>query len=155
MTASTSMVKVKLESPGGDVETLWATPAGKDLYRLENSPFFAYGVSWLDVVEARPDVAGQLAMLRVAEKSGHRTVRLILEEPPSESSETSALLERLQALGCTYEGVNPRYLSVDVPPETVLRAVTDLLIRSGEQWEHADPTYDELYPDEATVGEQG
>lgn len=138
------MVKMTLESPHGDVEAFWATPVGEDLYRLENSPFLAYGVSWLDVVEAKPDVVGQLAMLRVAEKSGHRTVRLILKAPASESSESSTLLERLQALGRTYEGVNPRYVSVDIPPETVLSAVTDVLVRSGEQWEHADPTYDEL-----------
>ena len=38
-----------------DVETLWATPLGNHLYRLENSPWFAYGVSFLDVVRARPD----------------------------------------------------------------------------------------------------
>jgi hypothetical protein len=46
-------VKVKLESADGDVETLWATTLGEDRYRLDNSPFFAYGVSWLDVIEAR------------------------------------------------------------------------------------------------------
>lgn len=36
------MVKLELLGPDGEVETPWATPTGPDLYRLENSPFFAY-----------------------------------------------------------------------------------------------------------------
>jgi hypothetical protein len=141
------MVKVKLETPDGDVETLWATPAGPDLYRLENSPFFAYDVSWLDVVRAVPDSVGQLSFVGVVEKSGHRTIRVILEHPVTDS-DPPPIVSELTQLGCTYEGVNPRYLSIDVPPGIGLEAVTDLLIRSGEQWEHGDPRYSQLYPSE-------
>jgi hypothetical protein len=39
--AHDGMVKVKLFNADGDVETLWATPLGDDLYRLENSPWYA------------------------------------------------------------------------------------------------------------------
>src|SRR5262249_17810343 len=52
------------------VETLWAERVGPDRYRLNNSPFWAYSVSWLDVVEAHPDENGQLAFARIVEKSG-------------------------------------------------------------------------------------
>ena len=47
------------------VETLWADRVGPDRYRLDNSPFWAYGVSWRDVVEAHMDEGGQLAFTRV------------------------------------------------------------------------------------------
>ena len=53
------MVKVLLQD-GKDVETLWAVPVGENLYRLDNSPFFAYRVSWEDVVHAEPDSDGVL-----------------------------------------------------------------------------------------------
>jgi hypothetical protein len=48
-------VKVKFvesDDEGDDVETLWAVALGNNLFRLDNSPFYAYGVSWQDVVEA-------------------------------------------------------------------------------------------------------
>jgi uncharacterized protein DUF4265 len=48
--------KVLFRVPDDDgsahVETLWAASAGDDTYKLDNSPFFAYGVSWEDVVFA-------------------------------------------------------------------------------------------------------
>jgi hypothetical protein len=40
------MVKIRLRRPDiGDVEILWAIPVDLNLYRLDNSPFFAHGVS--------------------------------------------------------------------------------------------------------------
>jgi len=51
-------VKVQLSDDSGNVETLWADPLGKDLYRLDNTPWYAYRVSCGDVIEARPDEPG-------------------------------------------------------------------------------------------------
>ena len=59
MAETENMVKVLLQD-GKDVETLWAVPVGENLYRLDNSPFFAYRVSWEDVVHAEPDSDGVL-----------------------------------------------------------------------------------------------
>ena len=131
------------------VETLWADPVGPNLYRLDNSPFWAYGVSWKDVVEAHPDPDGMLRMTRVAQKSGHRTLRIIFEDGTEGSAEAQAVLNGVNALGATYEGMNPRYLSVDIPPGVDLMAIARFLTYRGIQWEHADPRYEELYPDDA------
>lgn len=140
------MVKVLLRAPHGEVETLWATPVGEASYRLENSPFYAYRVSWLDVVEARPDATGFLAFERIVRKSGHRTVRLILVPGTDEAPGQQQVLDAVTALGCSWEGFNPRYYSIDVPPGVDLQAVADYLTRSNQQWEYADPTYDDLFP---------
>lgn len=129
------------------VETLWADPVGPHLYRLDNSPFWAYGVSWRDVVEAHVDDAGQLRMTRVAEKSGHRTLRVSFDRGADESAEAKGVLDGLVALGATYEGMSPRYLAIDVPPGVELMAVARLLTERDVQWEHADPRYSDLYPD--------
>jgi hypothetical protein len=125
------------------VETLWATPMGPGRYRLENSPFFAYRVSYLDVVEAWPDEGGQLEFQRVVEKSRHRTVRVILEDV--ESPDAKPFLDALKQRGCSYEGFQPKLLSIDVPPEVRLEDVTRFLIEQDVQWEYADPTYDDLH----------
>ena len=141
-----SDVKVLLRD-GENVETLWAERVGPDLYRLDNSPFWAYGVSWLDVVEAHADVDGQLVMSRVAQKGGHRTVRVVFETGVDESIEAKAVLDGVVALGASYEGMNSRYLAIDIPPGVELMSVADYLTRHAVQWEHADPRYSDLYPD--------
>ena len=127
-------------------ETLWAERVGPDRYRLDNSPFWAYGVSWLDVVEAHPDANGQLAFTRVVEKSGHRTVRVIFRPGIDENPEGQALVDELVRLGCTYEGMHPGYLAIDIPPGVDLMMVAQHLTERGAEWEHADPRYSELYP---------
>ena len=140
-------VKVLLQQED-HVETLWAERVGPDLYRLDNSPFWAYGVSWQDIVEAHPDTAGQLRMTRVVEKGGHRTVRVFLDASPEQSAEARALLNGVSALGTTHEGMTARYIVIDIPPGVELMAVAAYLTSRGVQWEHADPRYEDLYPDE-------
>lgn len=141
------VVKVRFQGPdSGDSETLWASPLGDDdLYRLENSPFFAYGVSWQDVIEARPSEDQRLEYIRCVGKSGNRTVRVIFEEFRAKDEPARIILTRVAALGCSYEGMQPRLVSVNVPPGVNLQAVIEFLSRqSGIQWEYADPTYDQL-----------
>lgn len=134
-----------------NVETLWAEHVGADHYRIDNSPFWAYGVSWRDIVEAQPDPDGMLRFQRVIEKSGHRTLRLILKLPADKSEESQSILDGLNAIGATYEGMNPGYLSIDLAPHVPLEPVVEYLVSSGQQWEYADPPYDVLFPDEAGI----
>ncbi len=130
-----------------NVETLWAERVGPDQYSLDNSPFWAYGVSWLDVVEAQPDADGVLTFVCVVRKSGHRTIRLILDPPAHEAPESRAILDGVVALGASYEGMHGGYLAIDIPPEVELDRVVEYLVASGHQWEHADPTHAGLYPE--------
>lgn len=74
------LVKVQLQGPDGEVETVWARPLGDHLFELDNTPWYAYGLSWHDVIEARAQTPeGFPEFVRVARKSGHRTVRVILK----------------------------------------------------------------------------
>ena len=139
------MVKVLLQD-GKDVETLWAVHLHENLYRLDNSPFFAYRVSWEDIVEAEPNADGVLCFSRVAVKSGNRTLRAITKGYQTTSEEARPFLDGIIELGCTYEGLQPRLISITVPPEIELETVADYLIESGHNWEYADPTYDDLLP---------
>lgn len=56
-----------------------------------------------------------------------------------------ALLDALVELGCKYEGAVPSFIGIDVPADVELTSATELLIQSGLEWEHADPTYEEIY----------
>lgn len=73
-----SLTKVHIDLPnhwatGG--ESLWALPLGDDLYEIRNSPFYAYGINWGDVVWAHsndPELKPQVR--EVVTPSGNRTL---------------------------------------------------------------------------------
>jgi hypothetical protein len=133
--------KVEFRTQDGEVETLWAESVGANRFRIDNSPFYAYSVSWLDVVETDSEAQGFPVFRRVVSKSGHRTVRVIVDG----AEQLQQLDALVAAFGCSYEGAYSRLISVDVPPESDLMAVRQALIKSGLEWEHADPTYAELF----------
>jgi hypothetical protein len=92
---------------------------------------------------------GRPTFSRVLEKSGNRTVRVILDPPVADGNSSDVTVKELLALGCSYEGANTTYLSIVIPQEADFAAVCSRLTARDVQWEHADPSYDELYPDEA------
>lgn len=137
------LVKVIIRT-GDKVETLWAEPLGRGLFRLDNSPFFAYGVSWLDVVRAKPtpDAPGFYDYVKVVRSSGHRMIRLTVRDGQKRVS--LALLKKLTSMGCTYEGMSPAYITVDIPPRVKFDPVIAMLSKTNAVWEHANPTYEQL-----------
>jgi hypothetical protein len=141
------LFRVTDEEGGTDVETLWATHLGADDYKLDNSPFYAFGVSWEDVVSApfNPD-EGFPTFDRVVSKSGNRTVRVMFETPVQPGNESERVLQGLVALGCSYEGARRTFFSVNVPPHVQLNVVRAYLIEQRVTWEHADPSYAALFP---------
>lgn len=149
--AQGDMVKIAFEvgdeGAGFELETLWATPLGSGLYRLQNTPWFAYGVSFLDVVRARPVEDRFPVFEAVVEKSGNRTVRLILDPPAEPGNHSQAILDTLAAMGAGYEGATHRFMAVDIGPEVDFWGICQFLTTESVQWEHADPTYEELYPE--------
>jgi hypothetical protein len=132
--------KIALRGPDGEVETLWAFKLGGDHYRLDNTPWFAYGISWQDVVEARPDTDGQLQLVKVVSKSGNRTVRITAKEPFKDE-----WLEKIVSLGASYEGANRRYVGINIPQDLNLNVITSFLVAEGVEWEYADPTYEDVH----------
>ena len=98
-----------------------------NLYRLDNSPFFAYGVSWQDVIEAKPSEDEVLEYVRCVKKSGNRTLRVIFQDYQSTEPPAEEVLRGLRDLPCSYEGMQPRMISINVPPKVDLGTVTDFL----------------------------
>ena len=144
------LFRVPNEDGTDEVETLWATHLESDKYKLENSPFWAYGVSWEDIVLA-PFAAdeGFPTFYSVVSKSGNRTIRVAFDPPIEEGNESDQILQGLLALGCSYEGANRKYISINIPPVVKLDEIRNYLIQQDATWEHADPTYEELFPENA------
>jgi len=136
-----------VESDGSDsIETLWAFDLGEDRYKLDNSPFYAYGVSWGDTVLAPHDAAqGHATFHSVLVKSGYRTVRVMFDPPVRRGNESDLTLKGLVKLGSEYERANAQYIVVSIPPSVDLASVVAYLVERKATWEHADPTYDEYH----------
>lgn len=130
MTGADTLVKVALpldssEWHGSGAETVWAEPLGEGYFRIDNSPFFFFGLSYRDIVAATEDEHGQLQFQSVSEHGGHSTYRLIRNEGADEPF--AAFWPPLQTLGCTYECGPGRLIAVDVPPAADIHAVYALL----------------------------
>ncbi|WP_299947154.1 DUF4265 domain-containing protein [uncultured Microbulbifer sp.] len=130
------------------VETPWAIDLGNGRYRLDNCPFYFYDLAYGDIISAEYSEEEQrLVFVEVLELSGHKLVRIVFENPVDEDCQEKEHLENLVEMGCTYEGANPKYICLDIPPEVELGKVTEYLINNELNWEHAAPSYNTLYPE--------
>ncbi len=136
-------VKIVLTGPDGEVETPWAERV-EGGFRLDNLPWFAYGIADDDIIEAVPtEDDGIFDFVRVVHSSGNRLVRIIFDD----ASDADPVLDALTSMGCHYEGANRRFIAVSIPPPLDLGAVTSYLTGASVRWEYAKPTYKELFPD--------
>jgi hypothetical protein len=125
-----SLTKVHVDLPnhwatGG--ESLWARHLSGDRYQIENVPFYAYGLNFGDVVEAKaaaPDF--KPSVLRVVERSGHRTIRVIFHDGVTEDDRI-ARLRSLEDFQVSFERCNERYFALDLEPEASIEAVRQRL----------------------------
>jgi hypothetical protein len=128
---------------GPEDEWLWVEPLGSGRFRIESTPFFAYGLSHDDVVRATE--ATDLPRLEdVERKSGHRTLRVALAgEWDLDRPEIQQFLDDMLALGCAYEAMPPKIAALDVPPDVeVAEVIARLQAQHGDGvlvWEWADP----------------
>ncbi len=142
-------VKVKFVD-GENIETLWAVALGNNLFRLDNRPFYAYDVSWQDVIEATEEAEDFYEFVRVVEKSGNRTLRIIFQNFSGKDEQGKQILNDIKNLGCSYEGANSKFISITIPSTVDFDAVVNYIAeRDGLNCEYADPSYNELFPDKA------
>lgn len=133
--ATDNLVKVYVDLPnhwaiGG--ESFWAKPVGPELYELENAPFYAYGLNFLDVVKAIENNDAILEVSEVIKSSGHRTLRIIFESGLDERDQQE-LLADLMKLDVSFERANQHYLTIDVHPGADYDTVCDKLFQLEQQ----------------------
>jgi hypothetical protein len=122
-------------------------PLGSNQYRIDNIPFFVFGVSYDDVVVAQPDEAQLLRYVGLAKENGHSTVRVILYDSSTDNEplaeRTRQLRAQMKSLGCSSEQSHiPGLVSVDVPPNVNFEVVRTRLQRGAddELWDYEEAT---------------
>jgi hypothetical protein len=128
---------------GPDDEWVWAEPLGGGRYLIESTPFFAYGLSHGDVVQAA-DTTDLPRVTDVWRKGGHRTLRIAIDPRWTlEHPEIRTLLSGFADVGCAWESMPPQIIALDVPPDLDVERVVETLQEPFDRgvliWEWADP----------------
>lgn len=114
-------------------ESMWAEPLGNDLYKIENVPFYAYGLNFHDIVRATSDSDELKPEIReLVKASGHRTFRVFFEKH-LERIEQEEILNSMKDLTISYERANSIYFALDMQPEGDYQAVFDRLDELEQQ----------------------
>lgn len=105
------LFKIKKNDGICEIESVWAkvVPEG---YKIDNIPFYAFGIAYDDVVEATLDDDGMLNFSKLIIASGHSTIRLWVAEEQS----VKKIRDELREMGCSSELEIKRLIAVDVPP---------------------------------------
>lgn len=119
--------------PPAASEGLWAVQVAGDLYRLDNTPWFAFGVAADDLVEAQADADGVLWFVQVRERAGHVVVRVIPRDDGPLAGDLRAVVDLFDPLGVGAEGMSTpvNMVALDIRPDAPLALVKALLL-SGE-----------------------
>lgn len=129
--ANERLTKIRIDLGTSDSsiegESFWAEPFGGQLYRLRNTPFYAFDLHFGDIVRAIQKSPGQMPTIReVVERSGHKTLRVIFTDQASEP-ETARILVELNDRATNHERAQGRLYALDVRPEADYQAVCDYL----------------------------
>jgi len=114
-------------------ESMWAAPLGNDVYKLENVPFYTYGLNYLDIVRATPENYNEIPEVReLIEASGHRTFRVFFEKH-IERNKQEKILGTLSELAISYERATDIYIALDLHPKGDYQLVFDKLSELEEK----------------------
>lgn len=119
------------DGQGYETEAVWAERVGPNEFRILNSPFFVFGVSYDDIVKTRLENNAN-NFDSVVRKGGHSTYRIFLQSGHTLQDESfQKHWAPIKGLGATFEKANERLLSVDLAPNVDVQKVYSLL-KQGE-----------------------
>lgn len=108
-------------------ESMWAKPLGNNLFEIRNTPFYAYGLNWGDIVRAVPSESHlKPEILEVMKPSGNKTLRIYFDGKVSRASQKS-YLEDLKRLNLSYERANDILIALDIEPDADYKVICDKL----------------------------
>jgi hypothetical protein len=135
--------------PPAESEGLWAVPVRGDLYRLDNTPWFARGIAADDVVEARPDGDGVLWFAQVRERGGRVVVRVIPREDGPLHGDRKGIIDVFSPLCVEAEEMSSpvNMVALDIGPDALQSSVKSLLAagESEGRWYYEEGSVTEAW----------
>jgi len=131
--------------PDTESEGLWALPLTNGLFRLENTPFFAFALSNGNEISASPDDDGVLWVTGVVRRGGSLTVRIITID---RTDSLEGVAAEFRAIGVAGQGFREaRLMAFDLRPDYDLPAIKKVLkagVASG-RWYYEEGDVDEVW----------
>lgn len=120
------------DQQGYKVENLWAERIEDSQFRILNSPFFAFGVSYDDIVRAQKEDDGFYRFDGIVRRGGHSTYRIFLQRGETiDNDGFRRYWHPIAELHCVMEKANNKLAAVDIPPGVNVSDVYRLL-QNGE-----------------------
>ncbi|WP_127505763.1 serine hydrolase [Actinoplanes solisilvae] len=136
--------------PPVGTESLWARPVSADVVELDNTPFFARGVSCGDHVRVVPEDDGTLTAVDVVEWSQRCTVRVVPFRAGPLRGDRQRVPDEFATVGVSGEGIEQySIVALDIPPTANLAAVKRLLRDGVERgwWDYEESNVGEAWAD--------
>lgn len=111
--------------PPAASEGVWAEQQPDGLYRIANLPFYSQDVCYDDEVAVQIEADGLKWFRQVGRSSGNSTLRVVFFKAGRER--IPEVLERINALGCRWEGMSQAFFAVNVPASVPLDSVLEYL----------------------------
>jgi Domain of unknown function (DUF4265) len=140
---SNYIVRLDLTADGlpGHYEQIWTRTEDERHHELCCIPFFTYGLSLGDVLT----LTSEEGAYRVVSKSGHRTIRIAVQDESYAHEQHESLHGELSQLGvlAEFRGHANGYCAVDIANQAQVDALIAMLSPLAEtgvlMWEWADP----------------
>lgn len=114
-------------------ESMWAKPLGNNLFEIRNTPFYAYGLNWGDVVRAESAESNfKPEVLEFVKYDGNKILQIYFAEQTDENVQTG-YLETLKQFKVSYERANYNLIALDIEPEADYDAVCAKLWKSEQK----------------------
>ncbi|MBB2940472.1 hypothetical protein FB565_000176 [Actinoplanes lutulentus] len=134
-------IRVEDGWPPVGTESMWARPVSTDIVELDNTPFFARGVSCGDHIRVVREDDGTLTAVEVVEWSQRCTVRVVPFSDGPLQGDRQRVLDEFATVGVTGEGIEQfSIVALNIPPTTDLSAVKRLLRDGVERgwWDYEE-----------------
>ncbi|MFM2374713.1 MAG: hypothetical protein RLZZ234_708 [Candidatus Parcubacteria bacterium] len=139
-----NLVKVFFDLSGTgwewESESLWAlAEESTDIFKLDNIPLLAYGISQGDIFRAELSKDGVYYFKEVIKHEGNSTFRINFKEIPDKKV-LEEYLNDFKTIGCNYEGNGATIYAIDVPSEVDQKKVVELLMKgeASALWDYEE-----------------
>ncbi len=125
-------------------ETLWASEEGEGLYRVDNIPFYVYGISSGDLISAEKE-GEELMFKKLVRPSSNTVFRLYV----SDAAAMQAIRDSFRELGCESELSHlPKLVAVECPGNVSFAPVAAFLEQGEEsgQWKYDEGVFRHQFP---------
>jgi hypothetical protein len=127
------LIKLEIinDYPPVSVESIWVKKLPSGYFKVLNIPFYSRELCFEDVVDVTTCPDGSIYFLRIKRKSKNSTIRIVFFDEYFDQK--NIVITKLESLGCTWEEFSTAFLAINIPRETDLNEIIEILEQFSEK----------------------